>query len=881
VRHVALVVVLLAAVAANARGHADDPVAALTLGFDRDGAGWVGLTVANPPGGQLDAAAVSRGLINTIPADWANVNRRQLGARWSWFLRPWPAPPEKPAARPLDLKPLLTALRGEGVTRLRLTVMVDRLGNVACNLTARPSAQGAPVFYREDLATDQPPPPLEIRFGERPTVPRPITARAGQWSLALAALALAPLLIAAWHVRRMAASAETKSLGYALWRLFQHGPLATMIAWFVALGLTGGLALTTGWLDGPRVSGWILRWLVLFAVPPSATILLAARVARPAFNRLSADDWVGVEALETAPWSAVLRLVATVLAGSTAVLLFEGHVKLGLSILLVSWTVQLIGDALSERQFGKAVDQSGTELAENVRALGKVLGVRVKSVGIVASATFRTEVYRVPKVVLTPPLIEHFARPAVDALVAQGIARTTTALGSPVTGLLMCASTLFAVVCGLVVLRRGDELPAGVDWVPLTAAASLALLALSFRAMTRAANRLADHRAACFTDPGALVAALTEQERRRGEPPNRSWFEDVFLRCSCADRRSAALARHYQWSSDDLSRLVSTPAGDNSFRYDVPLPAVPERPRRNPFVAPTIVSMVALPLAFAYAAEASPLGVPREVVLAAGVLGVPLLYGAVLWFVNAWVNAQRKRELDRRLRAEGINPAELSGVLVAFAPDREAHNYNGTPQWDVGYLVPAGDRLLFIGRRARVAVPWKAAELSTAPGAFSRQLSRVVVTWDRGASAPQPVDPEFTVRSDSSTPNSTQGTGAFSVWPIGRRLLRGSSRVTAEFLARLQEWRDCEVKADSLPEAWANLPQPPPTPEGAKTVRESMTVRGPVVSVAILGGLVLMAAGSIGLPSRAAWYAFSVVVVTVLAYTLPFLLTRRRRPPTQ
>jgi hypothetical protein len=856
---VALFVLILGTPAADARGQADDPVAALTLGFGRDGAGWVGLTVTNLPGGQVNEAAVSRGLVDAIPADWANVDRRRVGARWSWFLRRWPAPPEKPAARQLDLTSLLASLRGEGVTRLRLTIMVDRLGDVACNLTARPTPQRSPVLYHEELATDQPAPPLEIRYGERPTVPRLITARAGQWSLALAALALAPMLLAAWRVRRLATRAATARLGHALWRLHTHGPLATMFAWFVALGVTGGLALATGWLDGPRPQAWILRWLVLFALPPAAATLLAARLARPALDRLRTDDWVGVEALENAPWAAVLQLVATVLVGSAAVLLFSGYNTLGFTAFLVGGVAQLIADGVSERQSGKVIDQSGTELAENVHALAKMLGLRVKAVGIVASATRRTEFYGPPKVVLTPPLIEHFSRPAVDALVAQGLARTTTALGTPVTGLSMCASALFAVASGAVVMWRGDDLPAGVDWGPLTAATSLALLALSFRAMMRTANRLADHRAARLTDPGALVAALGEQERRRGEPPNRSWFEDVLLRRSCAARRAAALARHHGWSLDEIARLLAVPVGIDPSRYDVPLPHITNRPDRKVFSAIAVALMLALPLAFAHAAEASPPGVSRAAVLAAGVIGVPLLYWLMLGLILGGKNAANGRELRTQLRAEGGEPAALSGVLVAFAPDREPHNYDGTSQWDIGYLVPAGDRLVFIGRRARAAVPWAAVEISQRRWDGYGPSACIMVTWDGGA---------------------------FSVWSTARPVPWGFARATAEVRARLEGWRDGAVTADSLPAAWADLPPPPPTPEGAKPFRESATVRVLVGGIATLAVLMVAAAWLTGLPFVAEWrgagYAVAVMIVTLLAFTLPpLLLARRRRPATE
>ena len=435
-RRTTLAVVLLATVATDARGEGDGRAATLVLSFDREGTGAIGFSVADPPGGGLNAAAISRGLIAAIPADWTDLDRRQFGDQWWWFLRRWPAPAEKPTARRFDLTPLLTALRGEGVGKLRLTVMVHRFGDVACNLTAEPAPPGPGLMYiySEAFQTDRPAPRFDIRFGERPTVPRWIVARAGRWSLALAGLVLLPVLLAAWRVRRLTASAETDRLGHALWRLETHGPLATTLAWFVALGLTGGLAQVAGLLDGPRPAGWLLRWLLLYALPPAAAILLAARIARPALDRLRSADWVGVERLETAAWAAVLRLIAAVLAASTAVFLFDGHLLLGLSTLIVCASVQRIGDALSERQFGKVVDVPDTELAANVRALAGVLGVRVKAVGIVAGATRRAEIYKTTKVVLTPALIEDFARPAVDALVAQGLTRITNPAGTTIAG---------------------------------------------------------------------------------------------------------------------------------------------------------------------------------------------------------------------------------------------------------------------------------------------------------------------------------------------------------------------------------------------------------------------------------------------------------------
>src|SRR4051812_4615694 len=233
-RCAAVVIVVGTVVAADARGQADGRDAELMLTFDHGGTGRVALIVAAPPGGRPKLGAVHRGLIGAVPADWSKVNFRRLGERWVWALDGWPAPPKRPANRRLDPAPLLTALRGEGVATLRLTVAVNRYGDVSCDLGVRPESKWPHLVYRDDLATDQAAPPLDLRFGERPTVPpRLIAAHGGQWSLALAALALVPMILGAWRVRCLTASADTDRLGRALWRLHTHGPLATTFAWFV------------------------------------------------------------------------------------------------------------------------------------------------------------------------------------------------------------------------------------------------------------------------------------------------------------------------------------------------------------------------------------------------------------------------------------------------------------------------------------------------------------------------------------------------------------------------------------------------------------------------------------------------------------------------
>jgi hypothetical protein len=193
------------------------------------------------------------------------------------------------------------------------------------------------------------------------------------------------------------------------------------------------LASTTGWLDGPRAAGWILRWLVLFALPPAAVTLLAARIARPALDRLSADDWVGVETLETAPWAAAWWLVGTVLAASAGIVLFDGHAGAAAAALVAAGIAAVVADAVGEQQHGRIVELPDAELVERVHSFANMFGKKVKAVSAVVNATRRAEVIPTANVRLTLPLLRDFARPTVDALVAHRFALLARRLGSPVS----------------------------------------------------------------------------------------------------------------------------------------------------------------------------------------------------------------------------------------------------------------------------------------------------------------------------------------------------------------------------------------------------------------------------------------------------------------
>jgi hypothetical protein len=79
VRQAALVIVLLAGVAAEARGHDDDRGAELLLAFDREGTGRITLFVPQPRGVRVEGGRTLAGTGSLLAAPIAR--RRDMGPR--------------------------------------------------------------------------------------------------------------------------------------------------------------------------------------------------------------------------------------------------------------------------------------------------------------------------------------------------------------------------------------------------------------------------------------------------------------------------------------------------------------------------------------------------------------------------------------------------------------------------------------------------------------------------------------------------------------------------------------------------------------------------------------------------------------------------------
>jgi hypothetical protein len=220
-----------------------------------------------------------------------------------------------------------------------------------------------------------------------------------------------------------------------------------------------------------------------------------------------------------------------------------------------------------------------------------------------------------------------------------------------------------------------------------------------------------------------------------------------------------------------------------------------------------------------------------------------------------------RRGIAAKLKAEGIDAEASGAIFVDFAPVSEPLLYDGFSQWDVGFLFPAGDRLTYIGERARFSL--------TRGQITDICLGRGVPSWLRGRRA---------LVSWHDPAIGTSGTVAF--WPGDPRSLwqlrRGATALTHHLLA----WRnDDDISETSTS---AELGPPKLGTIHATAPRDTVRLRAMIGAILLWGLLEVALCVLLGVPfaptlTRGAGYALAVMVGTLIAQVLPFWVTPRQR----
>ena len=646
----------------------------------------------------------------------------------------------------------------------------------------------------------------------------------------------------AWRLRRTPKlnGRDLERLGHATWRLRTHLPLPITLGWLAI----AGLACRNRYWDTISVGDW-RSWLAGYVVPPTLVLILIGSVVRPAKARLRAAGWPGAESVDQfglAAWQAAAQ--ASWAVGLIALLR-------GNNVALVAWPFALaawaIGDSRSRPTYGRPeYDVPNDDLFRRVQELAEVERVLVPRVSVVTADRGQAEVRASRRVVLTVSLLRDFGRRFVDALVMRALCLERMRLGEG-SGIGATAVSLAAVLAGSVVAAfaltfdRGGVQAARAairGWEPLMAAWVVGLLTLGIRAAGRHQTVIADSRAAArLDDPAVLISAIGEQERRRGAPLQRNSVEDFFLSQPAISRRAAVLARPPEISEEKLVAALDRSPSEDVDRYALPgsvASAVAGRASPVTALRKRILDLsgitglgVLLSVASVSALAAGAVG-PAAIgstILIGGAVAAALLYQGTLHVVSRCGHRQIYQLLRDRLVADGFDAEVAGSVFVGLAPDDRVKIYGAQPAWDLGVLLPEGDRLFYVGDRTHFALNReriKGVTLLYVRLGWKRQR-RVLVRWL----------------------GDTDQESTFAVWPMPRPGAADTFRAN-DLARRLTIWPRHAVRGDRG--AWPDLPPPDFTAATGKTYKEAANLRF-ITSVTIfLATTALLWAWLVGLP---------------------------------
>jgi hypothetical protein len=219
-------------------------------------------------------------------------------------------------------------------------------------------------------------------------------------------------------------------------------------------------------------------------------------------------------------------------------------------------------------------------------------------------------------------------------------------------------------------------------------------------------------------------------------------------------------------------------------------------------------------------------------------------------------HAEMQRQLAERLRREGLD-GEAGGVFGGFAPHGEPRMYEGHTAWDIGFLLPGRDALVWLGDRTRFRLTRREIEgVRLGPGApFFWRTWNLYVDW-RGADGRLRT---FYLRGSAST-------------------VHGVGWETRKLAGRLEAWWREGTSAVELPAALRDLPPPITAEVTGIDPRTSLKLRGFLTSAWLYGFLTMAACIVLGLVNESMLAALTSLGVMVFLL-LPNILGRFRQRP--
>ena len=366
-------------------------------------------------------------------------------------------------------------------------------------------------------------------------------------------------------------------------------------------------------------------------------------------------------------------------------------------------------------------------LRERVFALAARAGVRVEQLFVLAARDARlVNAFAVQgrRVLVTDSLLERLSRREVDAVIAHELAHLR----------FRHPQWLFASLVLTVAVVFPLSLPLGAWAFTLAGIAGW----LIFLMLSRSFEWAADRQAVAWTDDAeALITAISRISRSNDIPLDWGTWTGLVLSHPPAHARARALAPGGTADTGRVEELLDSPPEDPDrwpFDVDVAAPIAGTAARTRGLLAAAWGSFAACALAATLVvqiARLSPSRWPEALLLAAGTAAGWLAMLVVLDRLGVAGYRAWRAPLAKRLGADD------QACYVGLSPGAEPRVYEGTADWDVGFLSADGRGISYRGERARFTLPRdRICDIELVPGLPAWIAApRVAVGWqgDDGA----------------------------------------------------------------------------------------------------------------------------------------------------
>jgi hypothetical protein len=371
-------------------------------------------------------------------------------------------------------------------------------------------------------------------------------------------------------------------------------------------------------------------------------------------------------------------------------LLTAGHRTPGIVVTLVSLACLVKGTVMGAKRAVHGVSIQSGELFERARDLSRRAGVTPLRIGATSG---------MGQVVIRDKVLDNLARDEMDAYLTHGFAHVSSGK-SIVAGLI--GSLIVIVAIFRILISNFSR----ISWDVL--APLLSLAPLLYAAWTRARIGGAERRAnrkvvEILGDARPLIRAIARlNQMEYGDVPEPEM------------RRLREIGRMSDLPEASVSAMVSdlrpVPEGDRYPRPPHDVSAAQEnlfskkrKDMRNGWNLAITTLALFIPLIVAMKIASSMRPASAElIVLYSLAVAVSTVVGILCEAYLSVIELPKvKRELAAKLRAEGIDVAQLHGLYVGLAPHAYEASYDGWAEWDVGFAVLFRDSLCYVGAQTR------------------------------------------------------------------------------------------------------------------------------------------------------------------------------------